>query len=109
MDKELRALTAAAVELVKDQSGYSIKAIINDAGERVIESWGEGITPPSDSALATKKAEILTTITNEEYKNNRLEEYPDWGTQLDYIYHHGIDKWKTDIVDPVKTNYTKPS
>ena len=34
---------------------------------------------------ATKKAEILTTITNEEYKNNRLEEYPDWGTQLDYI------------------------
>ena len=109
MDKELRALTAAAVELVKDQSGYSIKAIINDAGERVIESWGEGITPPSDSALATKKAEILTTITNEEYKNNRLEEYPDWGTQLDYIYHHGIDKWKTDIVDPVKTKNPKPS
>ena len=109
MDKELRALTAAAVELVKDQSGYSIKAIINDAGERVIESWGEGITPPSDSALATKKAEILTTITNEEYKNNRLEEYPDWGTQLDYIYHHGIDNWKTDIVDPVKTKYPKPS
>jgi len=109
MDKELRALTAAAVELVKDQSGYSIKAIINDAGERVIESWGESITPPSDSALATKKAEILTTITNEEYRNNRLEEYPDWGTQLDYIYHHGIDKWKTDIVDPVKAKYPKPS
>ena len=35
--------------------------------------------------------------------------YPDWGTQLDYIYHHGIDKWKTDIVDPVKAKYPKPS
>ncbi len=109
MDKELRALTDAAVELVKDQSGYSIKAIINDLGERVIESWGEGVTPPSDSDLATKKAEMLTKLTNEEYKKDRQEEYPDWGTQLDYIYHNGIDKWRTDIVDPVKAKYPKPS
>ena len=109
MDKELRALTEAAVELVKDQSNYSIKAIINDAVERVVESWGEGVTPPADDVLAAKKAEMLTKITNEEYKDNRLEEYPDWGTQLDYIYHNGIDKWKTDIVDPVKAKYPKPS
>ena len=109
MDKELKALTDAAIELVKDQSGYSIKAIINDAGERVIEKWGEGITPPSDSVLAAKKAEMLTKLTNEEYKEKRLREYPDWGTQLDYIYHNGIDKWKTDIVDPVKAKYPKPS
>ena len=34
--------------------------------------------------------------------------YPDWSTQLDYIYHNGIDKWKTDIVDPVKKKYPKP-
>ena len=108
MDKELRALTDAAVELVKDQGNYSIKAIINDAGERVIETWGEGVTPPSDSELATKKAEMLTILTNEEYKKNREEEYPDMGTQLDYIYHNGIEKWKTDIVDPVKAKYPKP-
>ena len=44
-----------------------------------------------------------------EYKNKRLEEYPDFGTQLDYIYHNGIDKWKTDIVDPVKAKYPTPS
>ena len=43
------------------------------------------------------------------YKDDRKLEYPDWGTQLDYIYHNGIDKWKTDIVDPVKTKYPKPS
>ena len=42
------------------------------------------------------------------YQLQRAEEYPDWGTQLDYIYHHGIDKWKTDIVDPVKKKYPKP-
>ena len=43
------------------------------------------------------------------YQTERKEAYPDWGTQLDYIYHNGIDKWKTDIVDPVKTKYPKPS
>ena len=31
------------------------------------------------------------------------------GIQLDYIYHNGIDKWKSDIVDPVKAKYPKPS
>ena len=42
------------------------------------------------------------------YQYDRERAYPDIGTQLDYIYHNGIDKWKTDIVDPVKTKYPKP-
>ena len=42
------------------------------------------------------------------YQAQRKAEYPDWGVQLDYIYHNGIDKWKTDIVDPVKAKYPKP-
>ena len=43
------------------------------------------------------------------YKEQRAMAYPDWNTQLDYIYHHGIEKWKTDIIDPVKKKYPKPS
>ena len=27
------------------------------------------------------------------------------GAQLDYIYHNGLEKWKTDIVDPVKEHF----
>ena len=42
------------------------------------------------------------------YQKDRELNYPDWGVQLDYIYHNGIDKWKTDIVDPVKAKYPKP-
>lgn len=49
-----------------------------------------------------------TALDNLAYQGKRAKEYPDWGTQLDYIYHHGIDKWKTDIVDPVKKKYPKP-
>ena len=43
------------------------------------------------------------------YQRERELNYPDWGVQLDYIYHNGLDKWKTDIVDPVKNKYPKPS
>ena len=109
MHDELKALTEAATELVSSQPGYAIKAKVNDDGSCSVVSWGDGITPPSDSDLATKKAEKLTAITNNKYQINRAEEYPDWGTQLDYIYHNGINKWKTDIVDPVKNKYPKPS
>ena len=45
----------------------------------------------------------------DEYKRQRQFEYPNWGEQLDYIYHNGVDAWKADIVDPVKTKYPKPS
>jgi|TARA_B100000161_G_C33429117_1_gene359261 hypothetical protein len=43
------------------------------------------------------------------YKFQRQVEYGDISEQLDYIYHHGIEKWKTDIIDPVKKKYPKPS
>jgi alpha-glucosidase (family GH31 glycosyl hydrolase) len=42
------------------------------------------------------------------YQLQRREEYPYWADQLDYIYHHGIDKWKTDMIDPIKKKYPKP-
>ena len=106
---ELKALTEAATELVSGQSGYAIKCQQKDDGSFEVVEWGEGITPPSDSDLAAKKAEKLTAITNNKYQISRANEYPDWGTQLDYIYHNGLDKWKTDIVDPVKAKYPKPS
>ena len=46
---------------------------------------------------------------SKEYQRKREYEYPDFGTQLDYIYHNGLEKWKSDIVDPVKAKYPKPS
>ena len=76
-----------------------------------------------ESKIPTKEeveAEVERIKKEEVYKRQRTGQevdgvvttdtiYPDWGTQLDYIYHHGIDKWKTDIVDPVKAKYPKPS
>ena len=102
---ELESLTEAAIELVKDQP-YAIKCEYDeDLKKCVVKEWGEGVTPPSDSDLATKQAEKLAQIT---YIKSRELEYPNWGQQLDYIYHNGVDKWKTDMIDPIKAKYPKP-
>ena len=66
-------------------------------------------TVPSDAELDAEVIRLQTAWDALKYQRQRAEEYPDWGTQLDYIYHNGIDKWKTDIVDPVKAKYPKPS
>ena len=75
------------------EDGYGIK---DDNGVEFV---------PDQSLVDAARIELNKEI----YKNQRQEEYPDWGTQLDYIYHNGIDKWKTDIVDPIKAKYPKPS
>ena len=89
-----------------------------------IKHWYVGNGNLTDeSKIPTKEeveAEVERIKKEEVYKRQRTGQevdgvvttdtiYPDWGTQLDYIYHHGIDKWKTDIVDPVKAKYPKPS
>ena len=46
-------------------------------------------------------------VDPEAYKDLRATEYPAIADQLDYIYHNGIDAWKTDMIDPVKAKYPK--
>ena len=46
-------------------------------------------------------------VDPEAYKAKRAAEYPVIADQLDYIYHNGIDAWKTNMIDPVKTKYPK--
>ena len=42
------------------------------------------------------------------YAEKRRMEYPNIKDQLDYIFHNGVAKWKTDIVQPVKDKHPKP-
>jgi hypothetical protein len=42
-----------------------------------------------------------------EYVYNRIGEYPSIEDQLDKIYHDGIDKWKEEMIKPIKDKYPK--
>jgi hypothetical protein len=50
---------------------------------------------------------VEALMATEAYKDLRAKEYPSIADQLDYIYHNGIDAWKKDMIDPVKTKYPK--
>jgi hypothetical protein len=50
---------------------------------------------------------VEALMAAEAYKELRAKEYPSIADQLDYIYHNGIDAWKKDMIDPVKTKYPK--
>ena len=89
-----------------------------------IKHWYVGNGNLTDESKIPTKEQVLAEqerIKKEEvYKKQRTGQmvdgvattegiYPPIGDQLDYIYHNGIDKWKTDMVDPVKEKYPKPS
>ena len=81
----------------------------SDGNGDYIHTWNvsAGLAKPSDEQIATYEssandAEALNVILN-----NRKQEYPSIGDQLDDIYHNGIDGWKATI-KVTKDKYPKP-
>jgi len=74
-----------------------------------IEWLDDKKSKPTKAEVEAKVIEVTAAWEANKYQRDRLREYPDWQIQLDYIYHNGIDKWKTEVVDPVKKKYPKPS
>ena len=60
-----------------------------------------------ESAITAEETRLQTEYDAQEYARDRTTAYPSTGDQLDYIYHNGVAKWKTDMIDPVKTKYPK--
>ena len=87
-----------------------IRELYENVGPIIGNADGTFIVKDEDGKPITIDLDAVNAeFAKQDYKNKRELEYPYWGVQLDYIYHHGIDKWKTDIVDPVKAKYPKPS
>jgi hypothetical protein len=69
--------------------------------------WENGTPPIAKELILAKVAELQAEYKANQYQRDRASEYPSIGDQLDYIYHNGIDAWKTDMVDPIKNKYPK--
>ena len=81
-------------------------AVIGDTYEGI--EWGEtnSQTKPTEQEIEIKLAELKYQEEVNVYQEKRKLEYPDWGDQLDKIYHNGIDAWKADI-KKIKDKYPK--
>ena len=62
---------------------------------------------PTDKQLNDLESEATKLENNAKADENRKAEYLSWEEQLDYIYHNGITKWKTDHIKPIKDKYPK--
>jgi hypothetical protein len=60
-----------------------------------------------DQAIEDRKNSILNDYNNG-YKRSRLQKYPSYGDQMDYIFHNGLDAWKEDMIQPIKDEFPKP-
>ena len=73
----------------------------------ILARWGQ-----DDYDDLEKRQEHEDTLKSEwdahVYSRDRDDEYPSIEDQLDYIYHNGIAKWKSDMVKPVKDAHPKP-
>ena len=65
-----------------------------------------------EKKVLEEEAKLIAEYDALEYQRKREREFKlkhSIGDQLDYIFHHGIEKWKTDIVQPIKEKYPKPT
>ena len=61
----------------------------------------------SDCTNGLKALQDSWDLENDSYKSKRRAEYPDYASQLDDIYHNGLDGWKATI-KTIKDKYPKP-
>ena len=71
--------------------------IVNDGGSKPSEA---------DCTTGLKALQDAWDLEHDRYTSKRRAEYPDYATQLDDIYHNGIDGWKATI-KAIKDKYPK--
>ncbi len=84
---------------------YSSAMTIYDGGN-VLDSNNKKIEI-DEAKIQTEINRLQAEYDAQEYARNRKEEYPQIADQLDYMYHNGFEKWKTDMIDPIKDKYPK--
>jgi len=75
--------------------------------EEQTEWLSPSIAPVTDEEINAEIVRLEAEYNAKEYQRLRAKKYPAIADQLDYIYHNGIDAWKEDMIDPVKTKYPK--
>jgi len=99
--------TVIAQRVEKFLSDQGLKEVPEDFEQLLTDN--QYVDTPTPEIWELEKYDSEAAWQADEYKRQRKSEYPNWGEQLDYIYHNGVDAWKADIVDPIKTKYPKPS
>lgn len=71
-------------------------------------TWHDGTAVISKADIVAKQAELKAAYDALAYSRARAKAYPSWEKQLEKIFDDGIDKWKSEMIQPVKDAHPKP-
>ena len=71
-------------------------------GNDISTFYCQGCEAPKSADIDANLLELQAEGNAKQYARKRAQEYPDLAEQLDYIYHNGIAKWKSDMIKAVK-------
>ena len=75
----------------------------------IITIRGDIAYDENEQIVSYDEVAVQAVVDANAYKEARAKAYASLAEQLDYIYHNGIEAWKTDMINPVKTKYPKGS
>ena len=99
----------ATLEEFKTECRTELQALRDEDG--IFKQVNNERLPISDDDFEQMVIDCANNKFNEQefgYIQKRLEAYPAIGEQLDYIFHNGLEAWKTDIIQPIKDQFPKP-
>jgi hypothetical protein len=96
----------ALKKLLPENVGYSVSA---GAGYESLIINDDTVEKPSEEEVLAEVDIQKELLLDEQYKNQRVEEYPSIGDQLDALFHAGVypEEMATKI-QAVKEKYPKP-
>lgn len=75
----------------------------------VVTIRGDVAYDANEQEVTYDEVAVQAEVDANAYKEQRASEYPSLTEQLDYIYHNGVEAWKTNMIQPVKDKYPKPT
>ncbi len=93
------------IEIINTIKAINPNAVVSVSGDDVNRiEWHDGNpTNITNKQILDKQKELQAL---EDVYDNRRKEYGNWESQLDEIYHNGLDSWKARI-SAIKLKYPK--
>ena len=89
----------------------AIYALGIDGGWKIkegkIAQWYSEKEQPSNDDIQAKLQELKSDYDAKKYQRDRASAYPSWQTQMDILYHGGIDALKAEL-KKIKDKFPKP-
>ena len=92
----------------KGQENYILMNNGVVAEHHVMLQLREGGKTPTQEEIDAEVKRVQAEYDAQEYARNRQAEYPPWNEQLDKIFHDGVAKWKSEMIQPIKDKHPKP-